>query len=332
MDKKLLLKMLQSKKAYYLLAASLLLGLSTSRAILADEVTQTKEVEQGQPSTQQVTSSSQTETTPSSDANNAQQEESKVAAGNRFVSDADGNWYYYNSQDQKAIGWQVIDGVQLYFDQEGRQAKGKFVNFGDDSYYFDKDSGRMYANEKATIDGKEYYFDEHGRVRKNQFYYVYIPVSRYMSDFSHFIYLDNEGQKVTGWQTIRGQQLYFDERGHQIKGNIKEFDGRYYYFDLDTGEPKRNTIGQYSLGKFSGGRVFVTADGQLASGWQVVDGKKMYFRAEGRTYPTQIRKELASIDGKLYYFDDNGQLLTNQTIQYYDKTYQLDQDGVATEI
>ncbi|MBP2623145.1 N-acetylmuramoyl-L-alanine amidase family protein [Streptococcus oricebi] len=327
MKQKMIFQEIRKQKLPYLLAVSILLTLASSRVILAEESQAIKETEQGQTITIEGIDSSQTER-----ATSLVPAPEPVPSSNRFVSGADGNWYYYNSQNQKATGWQVIDGVQLYFDPEGRQAKGKFVNFGGDSYYFDKDSGRMYANEKATIDGKEYYFDENGRLRKNQFYYVYIPISRYMSDFSHFIYLDNEGQKVTGWQTINGQRLYFDERGHQIKGNIKEFDGRYYYFDLHTGEAKRNTLGQYSLGKFSGGRVFVTEDGQLASGWQVVDGKKMYFQDQGHTYPTQIRNELATIDGKLYYFDDNGQLLTNQTIQYYDKTYQLDQDGVATQI
>ncbi|MFR9120487.1 MAG: hypothetical protein ACLVJN_07945 [Streptococcus parasanguinis] len=37
-------------------------------------------------------------------------------------------------------GRQTIDGVQLYFDKNGKQAKGTLVDIDGDTYYFDKDT------------------------------------------------------------------------------------------------------------------------------------------------------------------------------------------------
>ncbi|MFR1049761.1 MAG: hypothetical protein ACLSFK_07595 [Streptococcus salivarius] len=43
-------------------------------------------------------------------------------------------------------GRQTIDGVQLYFDKNGKQVKGSLVEIDGKTYYFDKDSGAMWTN------------------------------------------------------------------------------------------------------------------------------------------------------------------------------------------
>ena len=46
-----------------------------------------------------------------------------LVSGGHFQEDSSGNWYYYTATGEKLKGWQNVDGVTLYFDEEGRQAK-----------------------------------------------------------------------------------------------------------------------------------------------------------------------------------------------------------------
>ena len=45
---------------------------------------------------------------------------------NQFVRDDNWNWYYYDADGKLLTGRQIIDGVQLYFDANGKQAKRYF--------------------------------------------------------------------------------------------------------------------------------------------------------------------------------------------------------------
>ncbi|MFR4963447.1 MAG: hypothetical protein ACLUCE_07605 [Streptococcus sp.] len=100
-------------------------------------------------------------------------------------------------QDSKALkGEQVINGVTVFFDKDGVQAKGIFA---DDGFYYDKDSG-------ARVN-----------LGNNQFVQVN----------GNWYYLNNEGKIVKGEQVINGNNFYFDKDGKQVKGNFAE-NGAYY--------------------------------------------------------------------------------------------------------
>ena len=43
------------------------------------------------------------------------------------------NWYYYDAAGKLLTGRQTIDGVQLYFDKNGKQAKGTLVDIDGDT-------------------------------------------------------------------------------------------------------------------------------------------------------------------------------------------------------
>ena len=79
-----------------------------------------------------------------------------------FVRDDFWNWYYYDKEGKLLTGRQTIDGVQLYFDKNGKQVKGSLVDIDGKTYYFDKDSGAMWTNTTLEKDGKTYIIDENG--------------------------------------------------------------------------------------------------------------------------------------------------------------------------
>ena len=86
----------------------------------------------------------------------------EFTAKNQFVRDDFWNWYYYDKEGKLLTGRQTIDGVQLYFDKNGKQVKGSLVEIDGKTYYFDKDSGAMWTNTTLEKDGKTYIIDEIG--------------------------------------------------------------------------------------------------------------------------------------------------------------------------
>ena len=59
-------------------------------------------------------------------------------------------------------GWQNVDGVILYFDKDGKQAKGIVA---DDGYYYDKNTGELVdlgRDKFVDIDGYRYYVGSDG--------------------------------------------------------------------------------------------------------------------------------------------------------------------------
>ena len=87
-----------------------------------------------------------------SEASSIETQEDNSITGGNFITDEYGNWYYIKD-NQKLTGFQTVDGVPLYFDQDGIQAKGNFVTVDNETYYFDKDSGRKLTNQFVTDGG-----------------------------------------------------------------------------------------------------------------------------------------------------------------------------------
>ena len=100
-------------------------------------------------------------------------------------------------------GRQTIDGVQLYFDKDGKQAKGTLVDIDGDTYYFDKDSGALWTNRTIELGGVTYNIDEEGHVTSS------LRNTFVQDKDGDWTYLKDKGQLATGWQTINGVQLYF---------------------------------------------------------------------------------------------------------------------------
>ena len=69
-------------------------------------------------------------------------------------------WYYVNDKGDKLIGQQTVDGVEVYFDKDGVQAKGIFANA---DHFYDKDTGAAVRDQIVEVDGKRYYVGPDGR-------------------------------------------------------------------------------------------------------------------------------------------------------------------------
>ena len=219
----------------------------------------------------------------------------QVDFGTNCYFELNGEWYYAGNDGAILKGPQTIDGVKVYFHQNGMQAKGYFVKDEEDnkSRYYDKDTGAL-----AT----------------NQYVIAYNPYKHRIERY----YVNDQGIRLTGPQTIDGKQVYFDTyEGSQVFDNFAD-DG--YFYDQDG---NRVNLGINRYVQVKGNWYYVGEDGKILRGEQTIDGAHVYFEYGGK----QVKGDF---DYKNQFHDkDSGNLVTNRFVTVKDKTYFIGSDSKA---
>ena len=234
---------------------------------------------------------------------------------NRFEHDDAWNWYYFDNEGKAVTGLHSIDNVTLYFDKEGKQAKGRLVEIDGQTHYFDRDSGAMWTNRTLELNGIRYIIDQNGYVTMNK------PGQFIQDKDGDWAYIKENGQLATGLQIINHQKYYFDPTGKQAKGKRLLLDGKYYFFDNDTGAMfvnKFHETGDYFSKKYT----YFGEDGSQIFGWATIDGKRVYFKEDGY----QVRNDRHKIGDFDYFFKKDGSMLSDDIDGDY-KYYYADKDG-----
>ena len=234
---------------------------------------------------------------------------------NRFEHDDAWNWYYFDNEGKAVTGLHSIDNVTLYFDKEGKQAKGRLVEIDGQTHYFDRDSGAMWTNRTLELNGIRYVIDQNGYVTMNK------PGQFIQDRDGDWAYIKENGQLATGLQIINHQKYYFDPTGKQAKGKRLLLDGKYYFFDKDTGAMfvnKFHETGDYFSKKYT----YFGEDGSQIFGWATIDGKRVYFKEDGY----QVRNDTYKIGDFDYFFKKDGSMLSDDIDGNY-KYYYADKDG-----
>lgn len=234
---------------------------------------------------------------------------------NRFEHDDAWNWYYFDNDGKAVTGLHSIDNVTLYFDKEGKQAKGRLVEIDGQTHYFDRDSGAMWTNRTLELNGIRYVIDQNGYVTMNK------PGQFIQDKDGDWAYIKENGQLATGLQIINHQKYYFDPTGKQAKGKRLLLDGKYYFFDNDTGAMfvnKFHETGDYFSKKYT----YFGEDGSQIFGWATIEGKRVYFKEDGY----QVRNDRHKIGDFDYFFKKDGSMLSNDIDGNY-KYYYADKDG-----
>lgn len=234
---------------------------------------------------------------------------------NRFEHDDAWSWYYFDNEGKAVTGLHSIDNVTLYFDKEGKQAKGRLFEIDGQTHYFDRDSGAMWTNRTLELNGIRYVIDQNGYVTMNK------PGQFIQDKDGDWAYIKENGQLATGLQTINHQKYYFDPTGKQAKGKRLLLDGKYYFFDNDTGAMfvnKFHETGDYFSKKYT----YFGEDGSQIFGWATIEGKRVYFKEDGY----QVRNDRHKIGDFDYFFKKDGSMLSNDIDGNY-KYYYADKDG-----
>lgn len=95
-------------------------------------------------------------------------------------------------------------------------------------------------------------------------------------------YFDEEGKKVTGWQTIADSLYFFDKEGVMQKSGWTTTDD---------------------------GKAYLTDDGKAMTGWQTLDGKEYYFDSKGIAETGEVTIGLEKCT-----FNENGELISKETL------------------
>ncbi|MBS6531500.1 MAG: KxYKxGKxW signal peptide domain-containing protein, partial [Streptococcus salivarius] len=163
---------------------------------------------------------------------------------NRYV-EKDGKWYYVNDKGDKLIGAQTIDGVEVYFDKDGIQAKGVFANA---DHFYDKDTGAAVRDQIVEVDGKRYYVGTDGRkvysgthiVHGEEVNLIVGDGHQGFGEFTYYAdsgdYIGFDGKKVTKAGFVRTKDnhwYYLDGKGGKLV-SVQVIDGELYYFGLPT--------------------------------------------------------------------------------------------------
>ena len=288
---------------------------------------------------------------------------------NRYV-EKDGKWYYVNDKGDKLIGAQTIDGVEVYFDKDGVQAKGIFANA---DHFYDKDTGAAVRDQIVEVDGKRYYVGQDGRKVYSGTHIVHgEEVNLIVGDghqaFGEFTghgdsgdYIGFDGKKVTKVGFVRTKDnhwYYLDGKGGKLV-SVQVIDGELYYFGLPT---RKYYYGMQSRGELIYAHYSDTIPDSShiyyldeATGAAL---KNQYHEWEGSWYyfgpnwyaltgeqtidnvpvyfhsnGKQAKGELVTVDGKIHYYDANsGARLSNIDITIKGQTYHFDADGNGTLI
>ena len=288
---------------------------------------------------------------------------------NRYV-EKDGKWYYVNDKGDKLIGAQTIDGVEVYFDKDGVQAKGIFANA---DHFYDKDTGAAVRDQIVEVDGKRYYVGPDGRKVYSGTHIVHgEEVNLIVGDghqaFGEFTghgdsgdYIGFDGKKVTkaGFVKTKDNHWYYlDGKGNKLV-SVQVIDGELYYFGLPTrkyyyGMQSRdeliyayysdtipNSSHIYYLDEATGAALknqYHEWEGSwyyFGPNWYALTGEQTIDNVPVYFHSNgkQAKGELVTVDGKIHYYDANsGARLSNIDITIKGESYHFDADGNGTLI
>ena len=281
-----------------------------------------------------------------------------------------GKWYYADAEGNILKGSQTIDGVHVYFDYNGVQAKDtvldgyyydkdtgarkelprdQFIKIGDDLYYFSS-NGRTGS---ISVNGKDYYVEQNGKVLRGSFNIYQNPP----------YYDDETGEAVekTGFVKSRGSWFYL-ENGKKVAG-FKKIDGKLYYFSANP--MNKYETNEQVRGKLVGPKFYISflsraednptyyfdaeTGAAVTNQFVYADGHWYYFGNDGKALlfdqvingqhlyfdyeGKQVKGDFVTdYKGTRYYDENSGELVTNQTRTINGVTYHFDENGRANQL
>ena len=288
---------------------------------------------------------------------------------NRYV-EKDGKWYYVNDKGDKLVGQQTVDGVEVYFNKDGVQAKGIFANA---DHFYDKDTGAAVQDQIVEVDGKRYYVGQDGRkvysgthiVHGEEVNLIVGDGHQGFGEFTYYAdsgdYIGFDGKKVTKAGFVRTKDnhwYYLDGKGNKLV-SVQVIDGQLYYFGLPTrkyyyGMQSRgeliyayysdtipNSSHIYYLDEATGAALknqYHEWEGSwyyFGPNWYALTGEQTIDNVPVYFHSNgkQAKGELVTVDGKIHYYDANsGARLSNIDITIKGESYHFDADGNGTLI
>ena len=224
------------------------------------------------------------------------------------VQKINGKIYYFNRIDgAMETGWQIVDGKRSYFDKKkGYQLSKQWVQDGEDWYFLDA-NGIVIKSDWVNYAGKVYYLKADGKMTKGWFK---------VKDYWYF-FNDDGSMATSTWKWATDSWYYLKENGAAATDWL-QLGGKWYCF--------KDPSGAMQTGWFrNNGKWYCSnEDGSMKTGWA--------YSEDGWCYLDEItgqmkKNEWVNVDGKYYYFNVNGIMVTGS--RYVDgKKYVFNSDGI----
>ena len=218
------------------------------------------------------------------------------------ITEIDGEIYYFNASGIMVRGWRKLEGLWMYFDENGARCtvlkdpagKVEVTTKNDEirTAFFGKakkpvvgwnteESGRVYYDSNGfllkegfhTISGKTYYIRENGAAAAGFFLKEEDGINRRY-------YFNSKGEMTKGWLTLNKKKYYFDiSTGEQAIGS-QVIDGKNYLFQESEDWSGENTeVGTMVTGYVTvfPASYYFNSSGVMMYGWQQVEGVWKYF-------------------------------------------------------
>lgn len=207
---------------------------------------------------------------------------------NRFFDN-----YYFGEQGAAITEqWKTDEtGDRHYYASDGRRYEDGWKNIQSSWYYFKEGSA---VTKDCLIDGKRYHFEEDGASNREE-----ILMVDGWNEMSGQVYYRRDGLFLTGMQKIENDSYYFYEDGHLARQTrIVDSVSTDSFFADDSG---KIVFGAWCLDKDV--YYFAGTDGRLVTGLHTINGKRYYFDEEGVMYDEDVIQEET---GELYVIRQSG--------------------------
>lgn len=273
-----------------------------------------------------------------------------------------------DSQTIEEDGW-IQNGDKRYYVQDGKLVTSKFITVEDSTYYMDG-SGVMMKDQTFSVWDEEegashdyradsnghiikgwyqqeesdewYYYDANGKagsgiteVNGNTYYFGYegrMYTDYIVSENKTLYYFGSDGvcrnpQSIEqdGWIQL-GDKWYYAKDGELVKSNFVTDNGNTYYMGYDGYMLTNESFNAYNQNKGQDSYYRVDENGHLVKGWYENQNGWYYYTEDG-----SAGNGITEIDGKTYYLNYEGEMLTNYVVTENGKIYHFDKNGVLSE-
>ena len=193
----------------------------------------------------------------------------------------DGVFYYEDNQGNYVSGWQTIDGKVYYFNPANGCAMATgWLKLDEDTYYLDENGHTVSGWQ--TVEGENRYFDENGKMLRG-----------WITLTDGIYYLSESGSKTVGWLELEGKRYHLGQDGRMVTGWVED-SGKRYYMDAQ---------GVMSVGWIRDGndRYCLSDSGVMQTGWVEENGYNYYLQSNGKAAKGKL-----VVDGKTCYFTSTG--------------------------
>lgn len=271
----------------------------------------------------------------------------KEAKNNDWIL-VDGNYYYLKNKEflrdcvaKIGSSYYGFNGSGIMYADEGFSIWDS--NSGKSIYYRAKANGALYTNSWYQDSSRYYYYGADGKayeglqsVNGKQYYFengvmctdqaVTVNGKPYLCKTDGTV----EVMKNNTW-TFYNNYYYYVKNNTVVTDNVEKIGMYHYAFDTRGRMYSNQIFSIYvkdSSGKAEYKKFFAKANGALyTNSWVKYNGIWYYAGADGAAY-----KGLKTIDGKQYFFNEEGIMSVNSVETVQNKNYSSDENGVLTEV